>query len=314
MATPTLNISPLTPALQHKAIAELNEVPERLAVDIAAFREWLLRQPHLKCRTSDQFLVSFLRDCKFSLEKAKQKLDLYYTLRTAMPDLNQHSFVNDQRLRVIIRLGVTLYLPLPLMEDGPCLVLMRPGKYDPNKFNMTEILRARFILQDIFLISSDNLIVGGFMQIGDFEDFSMAHFFQISPSLMKRFSLYVEEGMPVSIKGSHFFNTGAVFEKMFAAIKLVMPAKMVERLQVHTTFESLCEAVPIKYLPKEYGGENSSIEEIVARTEQLILEYREYVLEEKYYGVDEKLRVGGGASNTAALLRLEGTFRKLDVD
>ncbi|XP_017494173.1 PREDICTED: uncharacterized protein LOC108382299 [Rhagoletis zephyria] len=86
------------------------------------------------------------------------------------------------------------------------------------------------------------------------------------------------------------------------------------QLQVHTTFESLCEAVPIKYLPKEYGGENSSIEEIVARTEQLILEYREYLLEEKYYGVDEKLRVGGGSINTEPLFGLEGTFRKLDVD
>ncbi|XP_053966283.1 alpha-tocopherol transfer protein-like isoform X2 [Anastrepha ludens] len=313
MSTPTLDVRPLTPVLQQKAIVELNEVPERLPADIATLREWLLKQPHLKARTSDQFLVSFLRGCKFSLEKAKRKLDQYYTLRTALPELHQHTFVDDQRLRAIIRLGVTLYLPLPLMDDGPCMVLMRPGKYDPNAFNITDILRASIILQDIFIINNDNAIVGGFMQIGDFEDFGWAHFLQMSPSLMKRFSLYAEEGLPIRIKNSHFFNTGAVFEKLFAVLKLVMPSQMIERFHVHPTFDSLCEAVPIKYLPKDYGGENYSIEEIIARSEQKILEYREYLLDEENYGVDEKLRLGG-ATNFEALFGQEGSFRKLDVD
>ncbi|XP_011180856.3 alpha-tocopherol transfer protein-like [Zeugodacus cucurbitae] len=313
MSTEVLDIRPLTPALQAKALNELNEKPERLAADIAALRVWLLKQPHLKTRQSDQFLVNFLRGCKFSLEKAKRKLEQYYTLRTTLPELNQHNFVNDQRLRAIIRLGVTLYLPLPLMEDGPCIMLMRPGKYNPNEFNISDMLRVSYLLQDISLISNDNMIIGGFMQIGDFADFSMAHLLQFSPTLMKRFGLYVEEGMPMRIKNSHFFNTGVIFEKLFATVKLVLPAKMVERLHVHSTFESLCEAVPIKCLPKDYGGENGSIEEIVASTEQLVLDYREYLLDEVNYGVDEKLRLDG-ASNVEERFGIDGSFRKLNVD
>lgn len=126
--------------------------------------------------------------------------------------------------------SVTLYLPLPLLEDGPCIMLMRPGKYNPNEFNLSDLLRVSCLLQDINLISNDNMIIGGFMQIGDFEDFSMAHLLQLSPALMKRFGLYVEEGMPMRIKNSHYFNTGVIFEKMFATVKLVLPAKMVERV------------------------------------------------------------------------------------
>ncbi|CAD7012615.1 unnamed protein product [Ceratitis capitata] len=313
MSAIKLEMRPLTPALQQKACDELNEVPERLAADISTLRAWLRQQPHLSARQSDQFLLNFLRGCKFSLEKAKRKLDQYYTLRTTLPDLNQHGFVDDQRLRAIIRLGVTLYLPLPLLEDGPCIMLMRPGKYDPKAFNMTDLLRVSFLLQDIYLISNDNLIIGGFMQIGDFEGFSMAHLLQMSPSLMKRFSLYVEEGMPMRIKNSHFFNTGAIFEKLFATVKLLLPAKMVERFQVHNTFDSLCAAVPKKYLPKDYGGENGSIEEIIAKTEQLVLEYREYLLDEKNYGVDEKCRIGG-PNNLETEYGLDGSFRKLNVD
>lgn len=313
MSEKSLDIRPLTPALQQKALNELNEKPEHLAADITALRAWLRKQPHLKTRQSDQFILNFLRGCKFSLEKAKRKLDQYYTLRSMLPELNQHNFVDDQRLRAIIRLGVTLYLPLPLMEDGPCIMLMRPGKCNPHEFNLTDLLRVSFLLQDISLISNDNMIIAGFMQIGDFEDFSMAHLLQLSPSLIKRFGFYVEEGMPMRIKNSHFFNTGVIFEKMFATVKLVLPAKMVERVQVHSTFESLCEAVPIKYLPKDYGGENGCIEEVAARTEQLILDYREYLLDEQNYGVDEKLRIDD-VSNVGTSFGIDGSFRKLNVD
>ncbi|XP_039956273.1 alpha-tocopherol transfer protein-like [Bactrocera tryoni] len=313
MSERSLDIRPLTPALQQKALNELNEKAENLAADIAALRAWLLKQPHLKTRQSDQFLVNFLRGCKFSLEKAKRKLDQYYTLRATLPELNQHNFVDDQRMRAIIRLGVTLYLPLPLMEDGPCIMLIRPGKCNPHEFNLTDLLRVSFLLQDISLISNDNMIIGGFMQIGDFEDFSMTHLLQLSPALMKRFGFYVEEGMPMRIKNSHFFNTGVIFEKLFATIKLVLPAKMIERVQVHGTFESLCEAVPIKYLPKDYGGENGSIEEVAAKTEQLVLDYREYLLDEQNYGVDEKLRIDDD-SNLGAAFGIDGSFRKLNVD
>lgn len=103
MAATTLQLRPLTEALQKKAIDELNENPNRIAEDIQAFKEWISKQPHLRSRTSDQFLVAFLRGCKYSLEKAKKKLDSYYTLRTNFPDLFS-SFVDEQRARAIMRM------------------------------------------------------------------------------------------------------------------------------------------------------------------------------------------------------------------
>lgn len=75
-----VNIRPLDPALQQKAIDELNEDPERIPQDLEAFRAWIKKSPHIKARDDDQFLVNFLRGCKYSLEKAKQKFDLYHTL------------------------------------------------------------------------------------------------------------------------------------------------------------------------------------------------------------------------------------------
>lgn len=36
--------------------------------------------------SDDGRMMTFLRGCKFSLEKTKRKLDMYFTMRTAVPE------------------------------------------------------------------------------------------------------------------------------------------------------------------------------------------------------------------------------------
>jgi hypothetical protein len=98
-------IRPLTPELQKKAKEELFEEPERIEKDIEAFREWITKSKHLKGRTDDQFLVAFLRGCKFSLEKAKQKYDLFYTLKTHIPELSRNRDPLGEKMLGAIREG-----------------------------------------------------------------------------------------------------------------------------------------------------------------------------------------------------------------
>lgn len=38
--------------------------------------------------TDDQWLMAFLRGCKFSLEKTKEKIDLFYSVRQLAPDMH----------------------------------------------------------------------------------------------------------------------------------------------------------------------------------------------------------------------------------
>lgn len=95
----------MSPELQRIAVEELNEVPERINDDIQALREWVLKQPHLKSRTSDQFLVAFLRGCKYSLEKAKQKIDKFYSLRSTIPEIYNNRSIDDPKVLEIIKTG-----------------------------------------------------------------------------------------------------------------------------------------------------------------------------------------------------------------
>lgn len=98
-------IRPLPAALAKLAAKEINEVPERIQSDIESLRNWATQSPHLKSRTDDQFLVAFLRGCKYSLEKAKQKLDLFYTVRTHSPELIRNRDPMNDHVIAMIRQG-----------------------------------------------------------------------------------------------------------------------------------------------------------------------------------------------------------------
>lgn len=52
----------------------------------------------------DQRIMTFLRGCKFSLEKTKRKLDMYFTMRTAVPEFFNDRDVTRPELQEILKI------------------------------------------------------------------------------------------------------------------------------------------------------------------------------------------------------------------
>lgn len=52
-----------------------------------------------------QLILRYLRGCKFSLERTKAKLDMYYTCKGALPDMFKGRDPQNPKLRSIIKLG-----------------------------------------------------------------------------------------------------------------------------------------------------------------------------------------------------------------
>lgn len=88
--------------LQEKAEKELNEVPTRIQEDLDNIKQWISKQPHLQIKRGrtyfyllsmkslcvllgDQWFLSYLRGSKFSLQLAKQKFNVYCTMRIRAP-------------------------------------------------------------------------------------------------------------------------------------------------------------------------------------------------------------------------------------
>lgn len=98
-------IRELSNELLEVAVKELHEVPERLTTDIESLRKWMKENPHLRLRSDTQFLVAFLRGCKFNLDKVKQKLELFYTVRKSSPEIMTNRDPNEERVVGMIRQG-----------------------------------------------------------------------------------------------------------------------------------------------------------------------------------------------------------------
>ena len=108
-------VTTLSPEILERAAKDLNEDAHLRNQSVTALREWLKKQPHLSSIPTGEekfklfpqrrsfssndvalglinlsvdsiFLLNYLRGCKYSLEKAKQKIDLAFTLRNALPE------------------------------------------------------------------------------------------------------------------------------------------------------------------------------------------------------------------------------------
>ncbi|VVC91866.1 unnamed protein product [Leptidea sinapis] len=247
-------IRPLIPELAEKARLELNEDPKRIESDLQHLKEWISKQPHLKARTDDQWLIVFLRACKHSLERTKEKLDLYYSMRTLAPEFFQLK-ITDDKFKEILESGCFVMLPKLAAVDGQRVCIARPGAINTDKFNLLDFFAVSNAIQTIMLIEDDNTVVSGIQTISDLEGMNMGLFLQMTPS----------EAAPMRFKSGHHVNVGSGFEKFFNAIKVFLNEKTKSRLHVHNkNFEEMYKTIPKEILPVEYGGNGGSIPEIVA--------------------------------------------------
>ena len=90
------HVRPLNSELAEIAHNDLNEVKSRIHDDLFALRSWLEKQPHLRARLDDQFLIAFLRYCKYSLENTKKRIDYFYTYKTNAKELIKSYRIDDK--------------------------------------------------------------------------------------------------------------------------------------------------------------------------------------------------------------------------
>ncbi|KAG4070474.1 hypothetical protein HA402_005706 [Bradysia odoriphaga] len=310
MSTP--KIRPLTPDLQSIARKELFEDPNQIQGNLEILKQWLNQSAHIKARTDDQFLISFLRGCKYSLERAKQKIDMYYTYRTHLPEIVGNRDPYDTKINEVIKKGVTLPLPIIGSPGSPRIIFFRMNSYDPSRLRIEEIMKVFTMMNDILLIEDDSSVVAGQICVCDLANISMGHIIQMQPAFLKKAIMIWQESSPIRQKGVHYINAPKIFEQMFALVKSLLNEKMRNRLFMHSSLDSLYSMVPREMMPIEYEGTAGSLQSLTDEWEKKFLSHRDFFLTEtSIYGVDEKKRIGAAKN---PLLGIDGTFKQLQVD
>lgn len=306
-----LKIRKLSDELQKVAIEELNEVPERMRSDVEALRTWLQQTPHLKSRDDDQFIVTFLRGCKYSLEKAKRKIEMFYTAKTNTPEFFGIRDPTDNSIQEIMQLGLIMPLPADETKAFPRIVLTRLGNYDFSKYDFISIMKVTYMLSDLCMINSDVTIICGNINVVDLRGCGLSLMSQITPSLIKKLSTLLEP-FPVRIKAIHLVNPPKGIDTMFKILMSVCHEKLRSRVHMHENFDALQKVLDKRHLPSDYGGTNKSLKDTITEWRETLVKNQAWFQDDANYRIENL--INSGAADNETLFGAEGSFRSLNID
>lgn len=290
---------------------ELKKNPKLKISDIEMLREWCEKQQHLP-KPSDLHLIMFLHSNYYSIEAAKNTIENFFTIRSHVPEFfSNRDPLGSKELRQIFNVVFATELP-GLSKQGHKILFAKLIDTDPSHYSFEDSCKYFFMESD--LIGLRNGICDGYIFIGDSANVSLGHVGRINPMGMKKLVTYIQEGIPVRLKGIHFINTPSVMDVIINMAKPFMKKEFWNMIHLHSSLNTLEEFVSLDLLPNEIGGKAGSIIQMHENEIKEIDDKREWFIEEvKLSTVDESLRIG---KNKIAndFFGVEGTFKKLEID
>ncbi|KAF2904676.1 hypothetical protein ILUMI_01505, partial [Ignelater luminosus] len=154
-------------------------------------------------------------------------------------------------------------LPLPKKDKAstaPTFILFRNGVIDPFKHDVADLIKVYYMIGDILLNEDDNFIISGTCAVHDSKDVTLRHMLNITPTIAKKCLTSIQYGYPLRPQGIYISNSPYI-EVLYNIIKPFLNEKMKERINIFSNNE-LQKVIPLEILPKEYGGQGSSVYEL----------------------------------------------------
>ncbi|XP_076749007.1 alpha-tocopherol transfer protein-like [Xylocopa sonorina] len=291
--------------------AELNENETTRDKDVEIIKEWLAKQPHLPQFDDDHIIMTFLRGCKFSLEKCKRKLDMYFTMRAAIPEFFTNRDVTRPELLEILK--VVQIPPLPgLTKNGRRVIVMRGLEKDIPTPNVADLFKLVLMIGDMRL-KEEAVGVAGDVYILDASVVTASHFAKFTPTVVKKFLVCVQEAYPVKLKEVHVVNVSPLVDNIVNFVKPFLKEKIRNRIFMHSDIKTLYDYIPREMLPAEYGGDAGPLHVIHDTWLKKLEEYTPWFTEQESVKTNEALRPGKPKTHDD-LFGLDGSFRQLVID
>ncbi|KAJ3652208.1 hypothetical protein Zmor_018193 [Zophobas morio] len=285
-----------------------NTSEKSLQQDVITLTKWMQTQPHFPEIMEPKTLQNFLIQNKFSIERCKQKIDMYYTIKSKLPEIYGTINPNSPGMH---RARSILYSVLhPRLTKEMCRVLFMKvrNKDRVNELLIGDISRNFINLQELRMRED---VVFGDVMVLDCQGLAPL-LFKVTPmSMYKSTVLIYERVYSLRLKKVYLLNLPAVGEKILSIVKKIMLPKLFERIEICTA-ETLKESFPIDMLPKDYGGEGYSLEELKDMWDAKFLEKKDFYDRLDQTRIHENLRPGKLKDDD--ILGVYGNFKKVDLD
>ncbi|XP_060880448.1 alpha-tocopherol transfer protein-like [Metopolophium dirhodum] len=233
--------------------------PEISKENIEDLRKWLVTQPHLPQNIPEEMLILFYHSCFFDMEQTKTCIEIYYTLKTETPEF----FANRDVFRpeLVNALNVLDYGCLPIRSPNDYQIIYHKLRiFEANKYVFNDGVKLLIMAMDAcFKVDGT---CPGYIFLFDMRGVRLGHLTRLSISSLRKFFTFIQEGLPVRLKGIHVLNTQSIVDKIMMLLKPFMKKELLSMVHFYTErdVEKIYGAVPKECLLEDYGGLAQSIE------------------------------------------------------
>lgn len=263
----------------------LNETEEVRRVALDEVKRWLAEvRPDLHARSADKDILPFLRGCKFNLERTKEKLTNYYTMRRDRSEWFRNRDPLLPEIQELVKLGV--FVPLREKFEGRLVIIIRTAAHNPWKHKQNDVFKVGKMILDIAAMEDEIVQIYGITAVFDMAGVGVWHAKQLTPSIIKH-AVFAWQNYHCSPKQLEFVNAPLYINVVLKVFKSFLSAKLRERVRVHFgRIESLHRVVDKKILPPEYEGQGESMKSLTKYWSEKLVSYREWFAEDEKYKAD----------------------------
>ncbi|XP_019872712.2 retinol-binding protein pinta [Aethina tumida] len=259
----------------------LNETEENREAALKSIKQWIQDNSHLNARTEDEHILPFLRGCKFNLDKTKQKITNFYTMKRDRPEWFENRDPSLPELQELVRLGV--FVPLRQLHDNKLVVIIKTAAHDPRRHKQDDVFKVGKMILDVACMECEIASVYGVVAIFDMTGVSLAHARQLPPRVIKK-AVFAWQNYHCRPKQLEFVNAPVYINVVLNVFKSFMSEKLKGRVKVHFKgFEDLHKSVDKNILPEEYGGCGEDLADLRQYWEKKLVEYTEWFVEDGKY-------------------------------
>lgn len=248
-----LEVDEVRPELKDIARRELRENPDIVRESIKALKDLLKEETDLHVPYDNEaWLVRFLRPTKYYPESALQLIKNYYQFKIKHKNVYE-GLVPSKEKNIFDHDILTVLLSRD--QGGRRILILQLGKkWKHNKCSLDEVFKGAVLFMEAAMIEPETQICGA-QVVFDMDGLSLQQTWQFTPPFAKRIVDWLQDSVPLRIKGIHIVNQPYIFNMVFALFKPFLREKLRSRIIFHgTDRDSLHQHLSAKCLPECYGG------------------------------------------------------------
>lgn len=232
---------------------ELRETPENKEKALAELKDLIRDEEGLYAPyDKEAWMIRFLRPTKFYPDSAFNLVKNYYEFKV------RHKNIYDGLLpskeKKVFSHDIITVLPRRDQHGRRILVLTLGKKWKHKEVNLDEVYKGAALLMEAAMMEPQTQICG-VQVIFDMDGLSLQQTWQFTPPFAKRIVDWLQDSVPLRVKGIQIVNQPYIFNMVFALFKPFLREKLRSRIIFHgNDRKSLHQQLDPSCLPEAYGG------------------------------------------------------------